>query len=351
MPVSTLHPTFPLADSGEDVDTSAPPELTADDGALAAAMLRGLLRIRRFEERLTGLFRNAELPGMAHLSLGQEAAIVGACLATSDRDYMTGNHRSHGHPIAKGANLDGLMAELFGKATGVCKGKGGSMHLADFSVGSLGESGIVGSAIPVATGAALSAQVRGTDQVCLCFFGDGAANEGVLHESMNLAGAWGLPVIYFCENNGYAVSVPMSDSTSVPNIADRAVGYGMPGVIVDGQDVLACYRATRVAVERARHGEGPTLIEAKTYRFTEHAYGLMIPEPYLDDAVVEGWREDRDPVALFDARLDAWGVLSPERRTAIATTVDEEVEAAVRFGLESPYPDPSEAYTDIYAGE
>lgn len=341
----SLHPTLPAA-----VDASAPPpELAADDGQLAAAMLRGLLRVRRFEERVIDLFRNAELPGMAHLSIGQEAAIVGACLATSDRDYMTGNHRSHGHPIAKGAKLDGLMAELFGKATGVCKGKGGSMHLADFSVGSLGESGIVGSAIPVATGAALSAQTRGTDSVCLCFFGDGAANEGVLHESMNLAGAWRLPVIYFCENNGYAVSVPMSESTAVANIADRAAGYGMPGVVVDGQDVLACYRATQEAVARARRGQGPTLIEAKTYRFHEHAYGMHVPEPYIPEEVVIAWREDHDPVALFERRLDAWGILSGERRAAIAAAVEAEVQAAVAFARESPVPDPAEAYTDVYA--
>jgi len=345
----TLHPT--LGTPAEPAIVSQiPPELDGPDGHhLAAAMLERMLRIRRFEERVIELWRAGELPGMAHLSIGQEAASVGACLATSETDTMTGNHRSHGHPIAKGARLDGLMAELFGKAWGVCGGKGGSMHLADFSVGSLGESGIVGSAIPVATGAALSAQVLGTEAVCLCFFGDGAANEGVLHESMNLAGAWRLPVIYFCENNGYAVSVRMEDSTAVPDIAVRAAGYSMPGVIVDGQDVVACYRATRDAVARARRGDGPSLIEAKTYRFHEHAYGLKVPEPYLADDVVQSWRDEHDPLALFDARLDEWQVLTAEERAAIGDHVEADVDAAVAFARESPWPEPGEAYTDVYA--
>lgn len=346
-----LHPTL-SAGAAETTDGTepVPPELTGADGnALAAAMLERMLRIRRFEERVIELWQGGELPGMAHLSIGQEAASVGACLATSATDTMTGNHRSHGHPIAKGARLDGLMAELFGKAWGVCGGKGGSMHLADFSVGSLGESGIVGSAIPVATGAALSAQVLGTGAVCLCFFGDGAANEGILHESMNLAGAWRLPVIYFCENNGYAVSVAMRDSTAVADIAVRAAGYGMPGIVVDGQDVVACYRATRDAVARARSGGGPSLIEAKTYRFHEHAYGLKLPEPYLAQEVVQSWRDQHDPLALFHAQLDVWHVLSAGERAAIAARVDADVEAAVAFARESPWPDPAEAYTDIYA--
>ncbi|MFT3866484.1 MAG: thiamine pyrophosphate-dependent dehydrogenase E1 component subunit alpha [Solirubrobacterales bacterium] len=317
--------------------------------ALAVEMLNRMLRIRLFEEATIELFRNAELPAMAHLSIGQEAAIAGACLATRAGDTMTGNHRSHGHPIAKGARLDRLMAELFGKATGVCGGKGGSMHLADFSVGSLGESGIVGSAIPVATGAALAEQVRGSDAVCLCFFGDGAANEGVLHESMNMAGTWDLPVIYFCENNGYAVSVRLEDSTAVPDIAIRAAGYGMPGVVVDGQDVVACYRATREAVERARRGQGPSLVEAKTYRFHEHAYGLKVPQPYIEDAVVEGWRAEMDPIALFEARLEAWGVLPAAERADVRAAAQADVDAAVEFARQSPYPDPGEAYTDLYA--
>jgi TPP-dependent pyruvate/acetoin dehydrogenase alpha subunit len=330
---------------------AAPPvELSDPEGpALAREMMRRMQRVRQFEEATIALFHAGELPAMVHLSIGQEAAVVGACLATETSDYMTGNHRSHGHPIAKGARLDALMAELLGKATGVCGGKGGSMHLADFSVGSLGESGIVGSAIPVATGAGLAAQVRGSGQVALCFFGDGAASEGVLHESMNMAGIWHLPVIYFCENNGYAVSVTAEESLSVPDVAMRAAGYGMPGVVVDGQDVLAVYRATRDAVSRARAGEGPSLVEAKTYRFHEHAYGLVLPQPYRDKSVVDSWFGTVDPITLFHRQVLEWGVLTESDLRALHDEVKSEVDAAVEFARESPFPPPEAAYADIYA--
>jgi pyruvate dehydrogenase E1 component alpha subunit len=295
------------------------------------------------------LFDGGELPAMVHLSTGQEAAAVGACLATTHSDSMTGNHRSHGHPIAKGAALGPLMAELLGKAGGVCGGKGGSMHLADFSVGSLGESGIVASAIPVATGAGLSARVLGTGSVCLCFFGDGAANEGVFHESLNIASVWKLPVVYFCENNGWAVSVPQAESTAVADIARRAPGYDMPGVVVDGQDVVATDRATTEAVARARAGLGPSLVEAKTYRFHEHAYGLRLKHEYLDQEVVKGWRERFDPIDAFEQRLDAWGALPTAERAEIRSGVAEEVAEAVEFARESPYPPAEDAYKDVYA--
>lgn len=332
-------------------DTGAPPAEFSDAPGrqLALEMMRRMQRVRLFEEATIALFHAGELPAMVHLSIGQEAAVVGACLATGNADYMTGNHRSHGHPIAKGANLDALMAELLGKATGVCGGKGGSMHLADFSVGSLGESGIVGSAIPVATGAGLAAQVRGTDQVALCFFGDGAASEGVLHESMNMAGIWKLPVIYFCENNGYAVSLTSEESLSVPDVATRAAGYSMPGTVVDGQDVLAVYRATREAVARARAGDGPSLVEAKTYRFHEHAYGLVVSRPYRDQSVVDTWFDTVDPVTLFHDRLIAWGVATEEELVALHASVKSEVDEAVEFARRSPFPPPEAAYADVYA--
>jgi pyruvate dehydrogenase E1 component alpha subunit len=327
-----------------------PGELSGPEGAaLAAEMYRRMQRIRLFEEAAMGLFDGGELPAMVHLSTGQEAAAVGACLATTDADTMTGNHRSHGHPIAKGAALGPLMAELLGKAGGVCGGKGGSMHLADFSVGSLGESGIVASAIPVATGAGLSARVLGTGSVCLCFFGDGAANEGVFHESLNIASVWKLPVVYFCENNGWAVSVPQSDSTAVVDIAGRAAGYDIPGVVVDGQDVVATYRATTEAVARARAGLGPSLIEAKTYRFHEHAYGLRLKHEYLDPEIVKGWREQFDPLEAFERRLDAWDLLPADERAAIRAAVETEVAEAVEFARESPYPPAEDAYKDIYS--
>ena len=346
--MSSLHPT--VAPHSPTRDEALPPELAGDEGAARAAeLLRRMLRIRLFEEATIALFHAGELPAMVHLSIGQEAAVVGACLATEPTDTMTGNHRSHGHPIAKGAALGPLMAELLGKAGGVCGGKGGSMHLADFSVGSLGESGIVASAIPVATGAGLSARVLGTGGVCLCFFGDGAANEGVFHESLNIASVWKLPVVYFCENNGYAVSVPMTESTSVPDIARRAAGYDVPGVVVDGQDVVAVYRATRAAVERARAGEGPTLVEAKTYRFHEHAYGLRLSSEYLDPKTVQGWRDEHDPIPAFQARLGAWNVVPAAQQEAIRASVQAEVDEAVAFARESPFPPPEAAYADVYA--
>ncbi len=345
--VIRLHPTLPPPPAER---AEPPDELAGPGGAeLAAEMLRRMLRIRRFEEATIALFEAGELPAMVHLSIGQEAATAGACLATDERDTMTGNHRSHGHPIAKGADLKGLMAELLGKAGGVCGGKGGSMHLADFSVGSLGESGIVGSAIPVATGAGLSAQVLGTGSICLCFFGDGAASEGVLHESMNIAAVWRLPVVYFCENNGYAVSVEQATALSVPDVAARAAGYGIPGVVVDGQDVVATYAAVRDAVARARRGEGPTLVEAKTYRFHEHAYGLKLSAEYLDAAVVQELARHAGPDR---AVRGAAGPLGPARRRSPRRDRRRRRRrggGGGRVRAREPYPPAEDAYRDLYA--
>jgi pyruvate dehydrogenase E1 component alpha subunit len=227
-------------------------------------MQRRMLRIRYFDERASKMVKRGEIPGTVHTSIGQEAQVVGACMALSEIDYMTGNHRSHGHPIGKGAQLGPLMAELVGKATGVCGGKGGSMHLADFKVGSLGESGIVGSSIPIATGAALSSKILGTGRVSLAFFGDGAANQGCLYEAMNLASVWELPIIFLCENNHYALSTP-AHTVTAGVIAERAAGFNMPGVRVeDGQSVLTVYDAVRAAVDRARANKGPSLVEGAT---------------------------------------------------------------------------------------
>jgi acetoin:2,6-dichlorophenolindophenol oxidoreductase subunit alpha len=310
-------------------------------------MLRRMLRIRLFEERAASL--RAQLPGFLHNSIGQEAEIVGACMALREDDYMTGNHRSHGHPIGKGVELAPLMAELFGKKTGVCKGKGGSMHLAVFSAGSLGESGIVGSLMPVAVGAGLSARLRGTDQVCLCFFGDGAANCGPFHESLNLAAIWKLPVVFLCENNGYATFSSQSQTTAVPHIAQRGAAYGIPGVIVDGQDVLAVYHNVAAAVTRARCGSGPTLVEAKTYRYCEHAeFGdaFALP-PYRTAYELASWRE-RDPIQLFSARLQNQRLLSIDELQALRATVLAEVAAAVQFAEESPAPEAHELFDDVF---
>jgi len=273
--------------------------------------------------------------------------VVGACMALGDHDYMSGNHRSHGHPIGKGSPLGPLMAELVGKATGVCGGKGGSLHLADFAVGSLGESGIVGSSIPIATGAAFSSKVLGNGRVALAFFGDGAANQGCLYESMNLAGVWELPVIFLCENNQYALSTPAHTVTSGV-IADRAAGFGMPGVRVeDGQDVLKVYEATSAAVERARRGEGPTLVEVITYRFNEHSEGLRLGVDYRNAEEKATWLA-RDPIVLFRQRLIDDGVATAEELDALEAEVMEEVDEAVRFTDDSPFPDPSVAFADLY---
>jgi pyruvate dehydrogenase E1 component alpha subunit len=286
------------------------------DNELLVEMQRRMLRIRLFDETAVKLVAQGQLPGPMHTSIGQEAEVVGACTALRTTDYMTGNHRSHGHPIAKGAALGPLMAELLGRSTGVCSGKGGSQHLADFSVGSLGESGIVGAGMPIAVGAGLSAKLRGTDDVCLCFFGDGGANAGPFHEAHNLAAVWDLPVIFLCENNGYAVRTAQRETTSITNIADRACAYGIPGHVVDGQDVLAVYNVVAEAVARARAGTGPTLIEAKTYRYRDHAeFGNLARKfgPYRTEEEVENWLA-RDPIELFRATLIERGVLSEGRK-------------------------------------
>lgn len=318
------------------------------DAELMVEMHRRMLRIRRFDEIATDLAVKGEIPGALHTSTNQEASVVGATLALREDDYMTGNHRSHGHPIGKGSPVDRLMAELMGKATGICKGKGGSMHLADFGVGSLGESGIVGSAVPVAAGAGLSAQVRGSGQVCLTFYGDGAANEGAVHEAMNLASVWKLPVIFFCENNHWAVTTSIAEHSSVEHIADRGPAYGMPGVVVDGQDPVAVFEATRDAVERARAGEGPSLVEAKTYRVKEHAEGIPISVVYRSSEEVEAWIA-RDPIPAFAGRLVAEGVLGEDELATLVGEVEEELAAAVDFARRSPEPDPAAAYEDLYA--
>lgn len=305
-------------------------------------------KIRGFEEAVVALITQGEVPGACHSSIGQEAAIVGACMALRIDDYVSGTHRSHGHPIGKGAQLNPLMAEILGKATGICKGRGGSMHLTDKSVGSIGESAIVGGGIPIATGAALTAQVKGTDQVALTFFGDGAANEGVFAECLNMAAVWKLPVIFFCENNGYAAVTPQRDSHGQMDIARRADGYGIPGVIVDGQDFDAVYEATRQAVAHARAGDGPSLIEAKTYRFDEHCVGLFIKGGYRTQEEIDHYVHQRDPLKLFHATLLERGHDATEL-DAIEAEAARLVAEAVTFATESPYPAPEEAFELVYA--
>jgi acetoin:2,6-dichlorophenolindophenol oxidoreductase subunit alpha len=310
---------------------------------------RRMLRIRRFEEEGIRLYKGGKIPGAFHASIGQEAAIVGACLALRDTDMMTGTHRSHGHPIGKGAQLDALMAELMGKRTGICRGRGGSMHLADTSVGIIGESAIVGGGIPLATGCGLSAKVRGTDQVALCFFGDGAVNQGTFHESLNMAALWQLPVIYLCENNGYAITTSVARSHGQPSISKRADSYGLPGVSVDGQDVFAVYEATFDAVARARRGAGSTLIEARTYRFDEHQVGLVIPgAPYRSAEEVAAYKMHRDPIKLLRQAMLRDGCTDADCE-AIEREVAEAVAEAIRFAESSPFPEPGTLYEHMFS--
>lgn len=304
---------------------------------------RRMLNIRFFEQAISRLIKEGELAGACDSSIGQEAAIVGACMALRHRDYMSGAQRSHGHPIGKGADLKPLMAEILGKATGVCKGRGGSMHLTDAKVGSIGESAIVGGGIPLATGAALSAQVRGSDQVALSFFGDSAVNEGAFHQSLNMAAAWKLPVIFFCENQGHAAVTPMVSTHRQPVVARRADGYGMPGVTVDGQDYGAVYAVTREAVARARRGEGPTLIEAKTHRFDEHCVSVFANGNYRLKEGIERLKREGDPILLFKARLLARGKTESDL-AKIEAHAKHAVSEAVAFAKDSPFPEPGSSF-------
>ena len=317
---------------------------------LQVEIYRRMRRSRQFDEVAIDLIATGEIPGAVHTSIGQEAEIVGACVALRPDDYEVGNHRSHGHPIGRGASLKGLMAELMGKTTGVNHGKGGSMHLADFKVGSLGESSIVGSGIPVAAGAALAAKMLGTDRVCLCFFGDGASNQGVFHEALNLAAIWKLPVIFLCENNGYAVTTSATYAVSVKDIADRARAYDIPGVVVDGQDPIAAYEAVTEAVKRARAGLGPTLVEAKTYRYREHAEGPMFEAlaGYRTKEEVAEWK-GRDPLVTFREQLLENGVLTAATLDRLEAEVEAEVQDAVTFARESPFPVAEAAFQGLYA--
>lgn len=310
--------------------------------------LRRMMMIRAFEERTEKLINRGDVIGVMHSSAGQEASCVGACLALREDDYITGTHRSHGHPIAKGSSLDRLVAELMGRSSGVCKGMGGSMHLADFSVGSLGETAIVGSSISIAVGAALANQIRANDRVSLAFFGDGAANTGICHEGMNMAAVWRLPVIFMCENNRYAVSTPQSQATSVEHIADRASAYGMPGVTVDGQDVRAVRDAVSEAVARARRGEGPSIVEALTYHYGDHSYRLGALSGKRDPAEIEYWR-GRDPIAIETQKLRDEGIVSDDDVAALAADVQADLDAAVEFGLASPYPVLDDLWSNMYA--
>ena len=313
-------------------------------------MLRRMLRIRHFEEAVIEMVERGEIVGAAHSYIGEEAVAVGACMALRNDDWMTGNHRSHGHPIAKGGDVNKAMAELLGKSTGFCKGKGGSMHLADFSIGILGESGILGSSIPTAVGAALGSMLQGNDRVAVPFFGDGASNEGAFHESVNLAAVWKLPVVFLCENNQYAVTSSFKKMVASDNISDRSAAYNIPGVLVDGQDVIAMYEAVSEAVARARSGQGPSLIEGRTYRYHDHSLGLgrIVRDPYREEDEVEAWKQ-RDPIIIHKRLLLEQNIATQQEIDQLDDEVKQQIEDAITFAKESPYPDASALFEDMYA--
>jgi pyruvate dehydrogenase E1 component alpha subunit len=309
-------------------------------------MYERMLKIRYFEDRVKDLFAAGEMPGFVHLYLGQEAVAVGACTALRNDDYITSTHRGHGHIIAKGGDVKRMMAELYGKATGYNKGKGGSMHIAAPSLGILGANGIVGAGLPIATGAALSAKLRRTGQVAICFFGDGASNQGTFHESINIAAAFDLPAVYVCENNLYAVGTRQSKVRKVEDIADRSTGYAIPGMAVDGNDVVAVYEACRAAVDRARAGQGPTIVECKTYRWRTHFEGE--PDTYRPPDEVKAWMA-REPIAPYRQSLVKKGVLTEAEADEIEARVRLELDEAVEFARQSPVPQPESALEDLWA--
>lgn len=319
------------------------------DAQLCLAMYERMLTIRRFEETAIQLFERGLIRGNVHPCIGQEAVSVGVCAALRRDDYMTSTHRGHGNCLAKGADPKLMAAELLGKTTGYCKGKGGSMHIADFEGGNLGANGIVGGGLPIAVGAGISIQNRGTDQVAVCFFGDGASNQGTFHESLNFAALWKLPVLFVCENNLYALSTPLKEATALPRISDRAMAYGIPGIHVDGNDVLAVYAHAQEAVGRARRGDGPTLLDCATYRFFGHFTG----DPgrgvtYRSKEEMEEWLE-RCPIKKLCRYLTDSGAMNDATAREIAARVEAVTEAAVAFAESSPWPSPEDALQDVFA--
>ena len=308
--------------------------------------LRQMYLIRRFEEGAEESYMRGLVHGTMHLSIGQEASAVGICLPLGDTDQITSTHRGHGHCIAKGAEVKRMFAEFFGKTTGYCKGRGGSMHIADVSKGNLGANGIVGGGLPIAVGAALSMKMQKRKDVVVSFFGDGANNEGAFHEALNMASVWKLPVVFVCENNGYGMSTSTARSTAVPNVADRASAYAMPGVIVDGNDLSAVAEASVDAVERARRGEGPSLIECKTYRHRGHSKSDR--NRYRTKEEIEQWIT-KDPIGRFEAEMVEYGILSPSEVEALRAEVEQEIADGIEFAKSSPMPRVEDVTQYVYS--
>lgn len=309
---------------------------------LAKEFYTSMYRIRRFEEEVFEFYKRGLMPGLAHLYLGEEAIAAGACGAVGPKDYIGSTHRGHGHLVARGADTKRMMAEILGKGTGYSKGKGGSMHIIAMDKGILGANGIVGGEIPIATGAAYAAKYRKTDQVVLCFLGDSASNQGTFHESVNMAAAWDLPIVYIIENNSFGISVDIHRVTKEHDLAKRAVGYGIPGITIDGNDVFLVYETVKKAVERARKGEGPSIVECKTWRWQGHHVGD--PATYRSAEKTEEWKA-KEPIG----NLEALNLLTEEEIKEIRDAIDAEIAEACKFAEDSPYADASEAYTDVFS--
>ncbi|MFW6148116.1 MAG: thiamine pyrophosphate-dependent dehydrogenase E1 component subunit alpha [Thermodesulfobacteriota bacterium] len=305
-----------------------------------------MLTIRAFEEKAGELFAQNLIPGFIHLSIGEEASSVGTCSVLRNDDYVASTHRGHGHLIAKGADPGRMFAELFGRKTGYCKGKGGSMHIADFSLGILGANGVVGGGFPIIIGAGLSIKMRKTDQVGVVFFGDGAANRGTFHEAANMAAIWKLPVIFVCENNLYASTTPAGYSLAGGSIAGRASAYGMPGYLANGNDILEVRKTVGKAVKQAREGEGPSIVENKTYRYRGHFEGD--PQKYRTTEEIEDFKKEHDPIQLFKAALVREGIIDDDQDFSLRKEIAKSIEEAVRYAQEQPLPQPEEALEDLY---
>ncbi len=311
-------------------------------------MLRTMITIRLFEEKIVDMYARGLVPGLAHLYVGEEAVATGVCANLRKEDYITSTHRGHGHVIAKGAEIKYMMAELFGKKTGYCKGKGGSMHIADVDIGILGANGIAGGGIPLAVGSGLSAKMRKTDQVTACFFGDGSSNNGTFHEGLNFAAVHRLPVVFVCENNTYGISVSQKQHQTIKDISIRAAAYNIPGITIDGNDVMAVYETSGKAVERAKAGKGPTLIECKTYRWRGHHEG----DPnqgrrYRTMDEVKAWME-KCPIKHFEERLVEERALTKPKIKKIWEEIEKEVDGSVEYANQSPFPEPQDLYEDVY---
>ncbi len=306
-----------------------------------------MVRIRRFEESAGKMMEDGKIPGALHLYVGQEAVASGVMQHLSNKDWITSTHRGHGHLVAKGGEFKPMFAELFGRATGYCKGKGGSMHISSMDLGMLGANGIVGGGPPIAMGAAFANKFKKNKNVAVAFFGDGASNEGSVHEAANMAALYKLPCIFVCENNGYGEYTAQARHQAIVDVADRASGYGMPGVICDGMDVMAVYEAAGEAIERARNGGGPTLLECKTYRYYDHVGVRGMGLNYRTDEEIEAWKK-KDAIEGFEKRLIQLGVMTKKQVDAVHAAVSKDVEEAIEFANESPYPEADTLLENVY---